>query len=81
MDKRDAEILLNQMGPCPAGPGPRRGDLNGDGTVGILDLLVLVVSREVAVRRLAVVLLQMPRDRGPAGLGPQVGHDSEPVLD
>ena len=30
MDKLDADILLNQMGPCPAGPGACLGDLNGD---------------------------------------------------
>ena len=30
VDRLDADILLNKMGPCPAGPGACLGDLNGD---------------------------------------------------
>ncbi|MCH8343894.1 MAG: hypothetical protein IH983_07890 [Planctomycetes bacterium] len=37
VDKLDAQILLNQMGPCPAGPGACLGDLNGDCVVDKLD--------------------------------------------
>ena len=37
VDKLDADILLNQMGPCPAGPGACLGDLNGDCVVDRLD--------------------------------------------
>ncbi len=37
VDKLDADILLIQMGPCPAGPGACLGDLNGDCVVDRLD--------------------------------------------
>ena len=37
VDQLDTQILLNQLGPCPAGPGACLGDLNGDCVVDRLD--------------------------------------------
>ncbi len=37
VNELDTQILLNQAGPCPAGPGACLGDLNGDCVVDRLD--------------------------------------------
>lgn len=42
VNELDTQILLNQMGPCPAGPGACLGDLNGDCVVDRLDHGLLV---------------------------------------